>query len=74
MEIGKTMSAQSNTSQDSRLVKVKYAAQYLSISERKLWELSHKGAIPVVRIDRAIRYDIIDLDNFIQKMKTGRDE
>ena len=68
------MSTQDNTNECNRLVKAKYASQYLSISERKLWELSHKGAIPVVRIDRAIRYDIIDLDNFIQKMKTGRDE
>jgi len=65
------MAAQHNTSIGSRLVKVKAAADYLAISERKLWDLSQNGTISVVRLGRSIRYDLIDLDSFIEKMKKG---
>lgn len=63
------MSIQQNKNQNHRLVKVRTAADYLAISERKLWDLSQNGIIPVVRLGRATRYDLIDLDNFIEKMK-----
>lgn len=53
----------------NRLIKTKAAAEYLGISERKLWDLKKNGAIPVVKIDRSVRYDISDLDNFIEKAK-----
>ena len=59
-----------NENQNHRLIKVKAAADYLAISERKLWDLSQNGIIPVVRLGRATRYDLIDLDNFIEKMKS----
>ena len=32
-------------------------ARALSISERKLWELTNKGQIPCVRIGRRVLYD-----------------
>ena len=63
------MTTQQNKHQKPRLVKVKAAADYLAISERKLWDLSQNGIIPVVRLGRATRYDLIDLDRFIEKMK-----
>ena len=53
----------------SRLIKCREAAAYLGICERKLWELEKKGRIPSVRIDRAVRFDIADLDAFIQSAK-----
>jgi len=65
------MSTQHNTNIGHRLIKVKAAADYLAISERKLWDLSQNGIIPVVRLGRSTRYDLIDLDNFIEKMKSG---
>jgi len=52
-----------------RLVKVRAAADYLAISERKLWDLSQNGPIPVVKLGRAVRYDLADLDSFIENMK-----
>ena len=52
-----------------RLVKVRAAADYLAISERKLWDLSQNGTIPVVKLGRAVRYDLADLDSFIENMK-----
>ena len=64
------MVIQQNEDIGRRLVKVKAAADYLAISERKLWDLSQNGIIPVVRLGRATRYDLIDLDNFIEKMKS----
>jgi len=64
------MSTLHDTDTGCRLVKVKAAADYLAISERKLWDLSRNGIIPVVRLGRATRYDLIDLDNFIEKMKS----
>lgn len=47
----------------------KTAAAYLAISERKLWQLTKDGRIPAVRFDRCVRYDIADLDSFIQTAK-----
>lgn len=52
-----------------RLVKPRDAAAYLAICERKLWELSKDDIIPVVRLGRATRYDLKDLDSFIQRAK-----
>lgn len=52
-----------------RLVKPREAAAYLAISERKLWSLTQDGRIPAVRLDRSVRYDVADLDRFIQAAK-----
>ena len=53
----------------SRLVTSKQAAAFLCISERKLWDLQKNQRIPVVKIDRSIRYDLDDLDSFIEQLK-----
>ena len=45
------------------------AAKALAISPRKLWELTNRRIIPVVRIDRSVRYAVEDLRKFIQKQK-----
>jgi excisionase family DNA binding protein len=55
--------------QTTRLLTVKDAANYLAISERKLWSMTQTGEIPAVRLGRAVRYDINDLDSFIQRAK-----
>ena len=57
-----------------RLIKPSEAAMYLSISQRKLWDLSKSKVLPAVRIGRAVRYDISDLDNFIHTCKGESDE
>ena len=53
----------------SKLMKIKQAAEYLCISERKLWDLQKSGRIPAVRIGRAVRFDRDDLDAFIAGAK-----
>ena len=52
-----------------RLIKPRQAAEYLALSERKLWGLTKAGDIPAVRLGRAVRYDLSDLDTFIQGAK-----
>ena len=47
------------------LVPAKEAATLLAIGSRKLWELTNCGEIPHVRIGRAIRYDVADLEQWI---------
>jgi len=51
------------------LVTAREAARLLSISERSLWQLSKDGAIPAVRIGRAVRYDPRDLQACIERSK-----
>ncbi len=53
----------------NRLIKCRQAAQYLGICERKLWQLEKDSRIPSVRIDRAVRFDVADLDAFISRAK-----
>ena len=53
----------------SKLMTSKQAAEYLCISERKLWDLQKLQRIPVVRIDRSVRFDRVDLDVFIEQQK-----
>ena len=53
----------------AKLMTSKQAAKYLCISERKLWDLQKLQRIPVVRIDRSVRFDIADLDSFIEQLK-----
>ena len=50
----------------TRLMKIKDAAIYLSMSEQALYQLVHRGRIPVVRIGRALRFDLDSLDDWIQ--------
>lgn len=56
------------------LVDAREAARLLSISTRKLWELTNRSIIPHLRIGRSIRYDPIDLRSWIdsQKRDAGR--
>lgn len=46
------------------------AAGRLSISPRTLWTLTDRGEMPVVRIGRAVRYDVRDLIAWIDANKT----
>ena len=52
-----------------KLMTSKQAANYLCICERKLWDLQKLRRIPVVRIDRSVRFDRNDLDLFIADSK-----
>jgi excisionase family DNA binding protein len=52
-----------------RLIKPRQGAEYMGISERKLWQMTKDGRITAIKFDRVVRYDIADLDEFIAKAK-----
>lgn len=52
------------------LLTTREAAEFLSISEKTLWNLSApRGPIPVVRIKRCVRYSMDALLEFIQQQQ-----
>jgi excisionase family DNA binding protein len=57
---------------EKRLLTVKEAAQYLTISERLLWTLTDAQKITATRMGRAVRYDPEDLERFIEQSKSKR--
>ena len=59
------------TSAPAILMTPRQAAKALAISERTLWELTRRGAIPRLKIGASVRYDVKDLQAFIDKKKGG---
>ena len=58
-----------STDHDVLLVNAKRAAEMLSISPRTLWSLTNARQIPHIRIGRALRYSVADLDAWIDARK-----
>jgi excisionase family DNA binding protein len=56
------------------LLNVREAAKALAISERSLWTLTNTGVLSSVRIGRAVRYAIADLESYIDRRRTGSDD
>jgi excisionase family DNA binding protein len=52
------------------LLNSKEAAQALSISPRTLWTLTKTGQIAYVQSGRSVRYDVEDLQKWIERNKT----
>jgi predicted DNA-binding transcriptional regulator AlpA len=50
----------------------KQAAAALGISPRKLWELTNIGAVPHVRLGRAIVYPVSLLERWLSEQAAGR--
>lgn len=54
--------------QDNRLLLLpREAAKALAISERTLWTLTKSGEIPCVRLGSSNRYNLRDLEAYIQR-------
>jgi predicted DNA-binding transcriptional regulator AlpA len=52
------------------LVTPREAARLLSICEKTLWSLTApRGPLPAVRLGRSVRYDVVDLQAFINGQK-----
>ena len=54
---------------DKRLLNVKLAAEYLSISRSQLYKWVETGKIPSIRIDNRRLFDILELNDFVEKLK-----
>lgn len=62
--------APSSTPTPTRLlITPREAAKALSVCEKTLWSLTKRGELPAVRIGRAVRYDVSDLQAFIDRQK-----
>ena len=48
------------------LMTARETAEALSISERKLWNLTNENEIPAIRIGRSVRYAIEDIQLWIE--------
>jgi excisionase family DNA binding protein len=48
------------------LLTARETAKALSISERKLWNLTNENEIPAIRIGRSVRYAIEDIQVWIE--------
>ena len=51
------------------LLTPRQAAAALQLSERTLWELTRCGEIKRLKINSSVRYDVKDLEAFIEKKK-----
>lgn len=67
------MTPQAPKAIQTRLMPPREAAKYLAICEKSLWTLTKEGRLPSVRIGRSVRYDVADLDAFIEVCKGGVD-
>jgi excisionase family DNA binding protein len=54
-----------------RLLDVKTAADYMSISRAKLYQWMNSDRIPSFRIDGRRLIDLVDLNDAIEKLKLG---
>lgn len=55
---------------EPRLVDIAATAAYLGTTERHIRELVYTRRIPFVKIGRALRFDVRDLDRWIDINKT----
>lgn len=52
----------------TRLLLTPYeVAEAMAISERKLWQITQLGCVPVVRVGRCVRYRPADLAEWIER-------
>ena len=52
-----------------RLLNVNEAAEYIGSTSGSIYQKVHNGKIPFIKIGRSVRFDIIELDEFIEQMK-----
>jgi excisionase family DNA binding protein len=49
-----------------RLVAIGPAADYLCVSRATVERLVFRGELPIVKVSGATRYDVVDLDNYVE--------
>lgn len=55
-----------------RLFTAVEAAEYLSISRSKLYQWLQKGKIPSMTIDGCRLFDVLELDEFVERLKSEK--
>jgi excisionase family DNA binding protein len=59
------MEPQATTTRATQLVNVNEAAQFLAVSPSTLYGWVWQRRIPFVKVGRAVRFDIADLERFV---------
>ena len=54
-----------------RLLDVPQLCDYLGLTERQVRHLVETGQIPVTRLDRRLRFDVVAIDRWIKKSTAG---
>lgn len=54
-----------------RLVDIAGAAEYLGLTEDQVRGLKYRRLIPFVKVGRSLRFDLVDLDRWIEANKTA---
>ncbi len=52
-----------------RLFNVEEAAEYIGSTPGSIYQKVHTGKIPFVKIGKSLRFDILELDEFIEQKK-----
>ena len=55
---------------ETKLISFREAMRILSCSRSKLYMLVNRGEIKTIKFDRHIRFDFVDIQNFIESKKT----
>ena len=54
---------------EKRLLNIKEVSEYLGISQKGLYNMIYRREIPFIKIGGRVRFDIIDLDKWIERQK-----
>ena len=55
-----------------RLLNANEASEYLSIGKTTLYSWVKRSKIPVLKIDSCTRFDVLELDEVVEKLKAER--
>ena len=57
---------------NKRLLNANEASEYLSIGKTTLYSWVKRSKIPVLKIDSCTRFDVLELDEVVEKLKAER--
>jgi len=59
---------------ERRLLTIKELSEYTGMSVHTLYEWVHLRKVPFVKFGRSVRFDLKDIDRFIEKLKVDEQE
>lgn len=54
------------------LVRADAVAARLNMPRQSVWRMARRGELPVIRIGREMRFDLLDVEDFIARRKSPR--
>jgi excisionase family DNA binding protein len=54
-----------------RLLDLEQVAQFLGVSKQTVYSWVQQDRIPVVRIDRRLRFDIVEIDKWLRRLSSN---